>query len=60
MDGSAISCTKVVIDTGSALGNKGTGEDTEIRTHVEEEPPLRETVGYKEAAGGWSADVRRR
>jgi hypothetical protein len=60
MNDSAVSRAEVVVDAGPALGKKGTGEDTEIRTRVDEEPPLTETVGHKEAAGGRSADVRRR
>jgi hypothetical protein len=59
-DGSAVSRAKVVVDTLPALWNELAGEHAEVRTRVNQESLLSGFVGDEEAAGGCSADVRRR
>jgi hypothetical protein len=59
-DGSAVSRAKVVVDTLPALWNQLAGVHADVRARVDEEPLLSGLVGDEEAAGGCSADVRRR
>jgi hypothetical protein len=57
VDGSAVSCTEVVVDPFLASWNELAGVHTEVGTRVDQELPFTTTLSDEEAACVCSADM---
>jgi hypothetical protein len=60
VDGSAVSCTQVVVDSFPTSRDEPAGVHTQVGACVDQEFPFSPSVCYEEAACGSGADICRR